>query len=133
MKLAILHRPVVATLLVASLALSAGCPARAVTKPPVTTPVTQSSDLTADGKHVAITRLYKGECVGGRGGCYSVTLEPDGTYRHMLLDAAVTGTYEIASGQVTLTPNGDALPQTMTLSADLTRLDDMVYEPAIEP
>lgn len=127
-----LRRLVVAATLVAPLALTAGCPARAVTPPP--TPVTPAGDpmLTADGQHFATTRLYQGECVGGRGGCYSVTLEPDGSFRNMLLDAAILGTYVIAGDQVQLTPNG-APPSTMTLSADRTKLDDFVYQPAIEP
>ena len=88
--------------------------------------------LTADGHHFAASRTYQGECMpaGSRGGCYSVTLEPDGTFRHWLLDAAVTGTYSIDGDQVALTPNGGAEPSTMTLSADRTKLDDFVYQPA---
>lgn len=89
--------------------------------------------LTADGKHFAADRLYKGECVGGRGGCYSITLRADGTYSHMLLDAAMLGTYVIDGDQVQLTPDGDAPPQTMTLSADRMKLDDFVYEAAAAP
>lgn len=129
-----LRRLVVATTLLAPLALT-GCPARAVTPPPapVVHPPTTDPMMAADGKHFAMTRLYKGQCVGGRGGCYSVTLEPDGSFRNMLLDAAITGSYVIAGDEVQLTPNGGALPSTMTLSADRTRLDDFVYEPAVEP
>ena len=129
-----LRRLVATTTLLAPLALFAGCPARAVTPPPG--PVVQPGTdpmMAADGKHFAMTRLYKGECVGGRGGCYSVTLEPDGQFRDMLLDAAIIGTYAIVGDQVTLTPSGDAPPSTMTLSADRTKLDDFVYVPAVEP
>lgn len=91
--------------------------------------------LTADGKHFAASRTYQGECMPAqsRGGCYSITLEPDGSYRQMLLDAAVTGTYVIEGDQVSLTPGGDMPPATMTLSADRTKLDDYQYQAAPEP
>lgn len=127
------HRLVAATALVVPLVLTAGCPARAVTRPPVVAQPTPDPMLSADGKHFATTRLYQGECVGGRGGCYAVTLEADGSFRNMLLDAAITGTYVIEGDQVHLTPNGEAPPSTMTLSADRTKLDDFVYQPPIEP
>lgn len=110
----------------------AGCPAKKVAAPPTTGEVAGDPLLTADGHHFAQTRFYKGECMpaGTRGGCYSVTLNPDGTYSHMLLDAAVTGTYSIDGDQVALTPNGGAEPSTMTLSADRLKLGDFVYEVA---
>ncbi len=86
--------------------------------------------LTADGRHFAASRTYQGECApaGSRGGCYSVDLQPDGSYRHMLLDAPITGTYVIAGDQVNFTPAGAAPPSSMTLSADRTKLDDYVYQ-----
>ena len=69
---------------------------------------------------------------GSRGGCYSVTLDPDGTYRHMMLDAAITGTYQIDGSTVAFKPNGEAQPTTMTLSADRTRLDDFVFQTPVQ-
>ena len=122
--------------LAVSSSLLAGCPARPATPPPTTQePPAGDPTVTADGKHFAASRTYQGECMpaGSRGGCYSVTLEPDGQYRHVLLDAAITGSYEIAGDQVTLTPSGDAQPHTMTLSPDRLRLDDFVYQPATAP
>ncbi len=122
--------------LAGALALGAGCPSRAVVPPP---PVVQQPvgdpDLTADGKHFALARKYQGECMPAqsRGGCYWISLEPDGTFRNMLLDAAITGTYEIKGDQVLLTPSGDAPPSAMTLSADKLKLGDFVYQPAVEP
>lgn len=133
-------------LLASSLALVAGCPAHTVEPAPtpevapppevVPPPVQAGTDplLTADG-HFAVARTYKGECApaGSRGGCYSITLEPDGHFRHMLLDAAVSGTYVVKGDAVNLTPEGAMPPSSMPLSADRTRLGDYVYQPAIEP
>lgn len=101
------------------------------TPPPGDRPATPDPMLTTDGQHFAASRTYQGECApaGSRGGCYSVSLEPDGSYRHMLLDAPITGTYVIAGDKVNFTPAGAAPPSTMTLSADRTRLDDYVYQP----
>ncbi|MBK9036519.1 MAG: hypothetical protein IPL61_35605 [Myxococcales bacterium] len=120
-------------------ALAAGCVLTSSKAPPPPSggPVAPAADpaLTADGQHFAASRTYQGECAppGSRGGCYSVTLEPDGGYRHVLLDAAITGTYVISGSQVQFTPAGSAPPETMTLSADRTRLDDFVYQPADGP
>lgn len=133
--------------LCATLALACGCPGggstpvatggqgQTVSKPPVTQGPADDAALTADGKHFAISRTYRGECMpaGSRGGCYEVTLEADGSFRNMLLDAAIIGTYEINGDQVKLTPSGEAPPSTMTLSADRTKLDDYVYQPRVEP
>lgn len=136
MKLPSLRGSLVSAALAAAALAAAGCPSRAVT--PAPPPVVQQptdSDLTADGKHFAVSRVYKGECMpaGSRGGCYSITLDPDGHYRNWLLDAAISGTYEIAGAEVRFTPEGDAPPSTMTLSADRTTLDDYRFEPAVEP
>ena len=127
-------------LALASLLLAGACHGSSTVTTPTTgnqPPVTQSGDplLAADGKHFAADRTYKGECMpaGSRGGCYSITLDPDGHYRNWLLDAAISGTYEIAGAEVRFTPEGDAPPSTMTLSADRTTLDDYRFEPAVEP
>lgn len=126
----ILSRVLVAAVLGTGLIAAAGCPSSAA-KPVVQQPPTGGDPLfTADGKHFAASRTYQGECMpaGSRGGCYSITLEPDGSYRHVLLDAAVSGTYAIAGDDVSLTPDGDMPPQTMTLSADRSRLGDFAYQ-----
>ena len=126
-------------LALAALAPLAGCPAPAATPAPVEpTPTTTdpqppaSTDpvLTADGRHFAAARTYQGECApaGSRGGCYSLTLEPDGRFRHMLLDAAVSGTYVIAGDQVQLTPDGAAPPQSLPLSPDRGKVGDYVLK-----
>ncbi len=126
-------------LALASLAVVAGCPQRSVAPAPpaIEQPAPASSDplLTADGLRVSASRTFQGECApaGSRGGCYSVTLEPDGRFRHMLLDAAITGTYVVEGDLVRLTPDGEAPPSTMRLSADRTRLGDYVHTPAVEP
>ena len=127
----LVSRILVAAVLGSGLIAAAGCPASSG-KPVVQQPPTGGDPLlTADGKHFAASRTYQGECMpaGSRGGCYSITLEPDGTYRHVLLDAAVTGKYAIAVDEVSLTPDGDMPPQTMTLSADRSRLGDFAYQP----
>jgi hypothetical protein len=148
-KLASIPRTVVAALLGSTLSLACACHGSSTMTTPGNqssggsagggSPVQQGADplLAADGKHFAADRTYQGECMpaGSRGGCYSVTLNADGSYRNWLLDAAMMGTYEIKGDQVMLTPNaGDAPERTMTLSADRTKLDDYVYQPAaIEP
>ena len=134
--ISVLSRPVLAAS-VAALALSAGCvlTSTKAPPPPTTVPPPPAADpmLTADGQHFAAARTYLGECApaGSRGGCYSVTFAPDGSYSHVLLDAAITGTYVIAGAQVHFTPSGAAPAQTMTLSADRTKLDDFVYQPPV--
>lgn len=138
MKLAsVVHRALTLVTLGAALVVGAGCPARKVVAPPPPTIQQPTGDaaLTADGKHFAMTRKYQGECMpaGSRGGCYWISLEPDGSYQHMLLDAAVRGTYEIKGDQVELTPTGEMPPQAMTLSADRTKLGDFEYQPYVEP
>lgn len=141
MKLAaIVHRTLVTALLAATVALAGACPGgganQGVKSGFVPDPQPGGDPLlTADGKHFAASRFYKGECMpaGSRGGCYSITLEPDGTYSHMLLDAAMRGTYVIEGDQVNLIPDGDAQRQTLTLSADRTKLGDFTYEPAAAP
>ena len=43
-----------------------------------------TSVLAMDGKHVAAERVYEGRCApkGSRGGCITITLRPDGTYKN---------------------------------------------------
>jgi hypothetical protein len=113
--------------------LTTGCiiDARKAPPPaPVTQPTPGDPMLTADGLHFAASRTYQGECApaGSRGGCYSITLEPDGAYRQMLLDAAITGTYVITGSMVKFTPSGAAPPSELALSADRTKLGDYVYQ-----
>lgn len=119
-----------APLLALALTTLTACPSGST---PAPSPPTQPADplLTADGRHFAAERTYQGECMPAqsRGGCYSLTLFPDGTYRQVLLDAAVTGAYSISGTTVSLTPDNDMPPATMTLSADRTKLDDYVYQP----
>ncbi|MBE7454250.1 MAG: hypothetical protein HS111_36985 [Kofleriaceae bacterium] len=126
----------------AALPLLAGCPARSVAPPPTapeagpppspSRPTSIDPLITADGRRFAAERTYQGECAppGSRGGCYSITLDPDGRFRHMLLDAAMTGSYEVVGDEVRLTHDGEAPPATLRLSADRTRLGDYVYLPA---
>jgi len=86
--------------------------------------------LTADGRHFAATRVYKGECApaGSRGGCHTLTLNPDGSYRNWLFDAAILGTYQIEGDAVLLTPSGPAAPERLALSPDRTRLGELTLE-----
>lgn len=121
-------------LFAAALSLSAAACIVHTGKPrPAPGPTQPAGDpvLSADGTHFAASRTYQGECApaGSRGGCYSITLEADGSYRQVLLDAAITGTYAISGSTVSLTPGGAAPPSTMTLSPDRTKLDDYVYQP----
>lgn len=59
------------------------------------TPAAGAPALGADGKHFAADTKYQGKCVGGRGGCYTLTFHPDGRAEHLLLDATENGTYHI--------------------------------------
>lgn len=69
---------------------------------PTASPAAGAPSLAADGKHFAAETKYQGDCSppGSRGGCYSFTFKPDGSARHVLLDAADTGTYRIEGGAV---------------------------------
>jgi hypothetical protein len=89
------------------------------------------SILGADGTHVAVERTYVGHCAppGSRGGCLTITLRPDGTYRHVFYDAAIEGTYTISGNTVTLSGPSSGEGETMTLSADGTRLGEMMLRP----
>ncbi len=102
------------------------------TSAPPTTPPPPPADvlLGPDGHHVARERVYEGDCMpqGTRGGCHTVTLRPDGSYRNFLFDAAMDGTYTIDGATVSL-KGPDPEPITMTLSADGTKLDTLVLKP----
>jgi hypothetical protein len=98
----------------------------------VTAPPPSGGELTADGKHFAVERTYKGECApaGSRGGCHTITLRPDGTMRNFLFDAAILGTYEITGNVVALTGSDASMPvEKLTLSADRTRLGELQLQP----
>ena len=96
-------------------------------EPPSTTPAS-TSPLSPDGTHVASERVYEGRCApaGSRGGCLTITLRPDGTYRNFLYDAAIDGTYTIADHTLTLT--GPSGTETMTFSPDYDKLDDLALK-----
>lgn len=86
--------------------------------------------LTVDGRHFAAERVYQGECAppGTRGGCHTLTLRPDGSFRNWLFDAGLEGSYVIEGDSVVLTPSGAAPPERLTLSADRTRLGDLTLQ-----
>ena len=120
------------SLLVAGLAVSSFAACGSLKAPATSEPQPLAHDPLVDTSgHFVASRTYQGECMpaGSRGGCYSITLEPDGSYHQVLLDATVSGTYAIAGDDVHLTPAGDMPPATMTLSADRSHLGDYVYQP----
>jgi hypothetical protein len=97
--------------------------------PPAPAPAAEAL-LGPDGKHVAKERVYEGDCMpaGTRGGCHTVTLRPDGTYRNFLFDAAMEGEYTIEGNVVSLS-RPEPEPIKMTLSADGTMLDALPLKP----
>ncbi len=117
---------------------SSGPAPTGTTTPPTTTPprevppVATPSFLSADGRTVASERTYKGDCApaGTRGGCHTITLRPDGTYRNFLYDAAIEGKYEISNSTVHLAGPAPDSDQHLALAADGSMLGDMAYEPA---
>ncbi len=108
------------------LAACGSSPPKAAPPPP---PSAGDGLLGPDGHHVATERVYEGDCMpaGTRGGCHTVTLRPDGTYRNFLFDAGMDGTYSIDGAVVSL--KGPDQPITMTLSADGTKLDSLALKP----
>ncbi|MEZ4366109.1 MAG: hypothetical protein R2939_07450 [Kofleriaceae bacterium] len=96
-------------------------PAGTTAPPPPTRP-----GLSADGRHLAVDRTFRGRCApaGSRGGCYEITLRADGSYRNLLYDAAIEGSYEISGAIVTLACEGGE-PQQLELAPDLSRLGDL--------
>ena len=113
-----------------------GCSAPATstttsTTPPPTAEPTQGppandGTFTADGKAFASERVYEGNCApaGSRGGCYRLTLRPDGTMEYFMLDAGIGGTYVIEGDAVTITPR-DGQGQKLALSADRTMVGEL--------
>lgn len=101
-------------------------------KPASTNPPAPAADtvLAPDGRHFAKERVYEGDCMpaGGRGGCHTVTLRPDGTFRNFLFDAAMEGTYSIEGSSVAL-KGADPEPIVMTLSEDRSKLDSLSLKP----
>jgi hypothetical protein len=89
-------------------------------------PTQNDGTFTADGRHFAAERVYEGNCApaGSRGGCYRLTLRPDGSMEYFMLDAAVTGTYEIAGDTLTFTPT-DGQAQQLAISADRTMVGEL--------
>lgn len=98
---------------------------------PTTTPLPPPpTTQPADPHHVTAETTYEGDCMpaGSRGGCHTVTLRTDGTYRNFLFDAVMEGTYSI-DGDV-LTMNGPSNePIKMTFSEDRSKLDNLVLKP----
>jgi len=115
-------------MLIAGIAACSAAPDPTTT--PVAPPVRAGDVLGPDGTHVASERVYQGECSppGSRGGCHTVTLRPDGTYRNFLFDAAIEGTYRIEGRTVTLRGPDPGASEQATLSADGTMLGALTLE-----
>jgi len=111
--------------------LAACSAAPAATTTPAPAPPPAGDVLGPDGTHVAHERVYQGECSppGSRGGCHTVTLRPDGTYRNFLFDAAIDGTYRIEGRTVTLQGPDPGATEQLTLSADGTMLGGLTLQP----
>ena len=115
--------------LLLALVFTAACgssPAPTPTTTPLPPPATEPAH---DPHHVDAERTYEGDCMpaGSRGGCHTITLRPDGTFRNFLFDAAMTGTYSIDGTTVTL--KGPSEPIVMTLSDDGKKLDTLALKP----
>lgn len=102
-------------------------PSNTAVDPPASAPEAPSI-VGPGGKHVAAERAYEGRCAppGTRGGCITITLRPDGTYKNFLYDAAIEGTYTISDH--TLTLEGPSASEHMTFSADYEKLDDLTLK-----
>lgn len=127
MKLASLLLPVLVSVAACSGSNGSSTGAPPTTAPaPAPAPAPVSSVLSADGKHFAAERVYEGNCApaGSRGGCYTLTLRPDGTMTYFMLDAGVEGTYEIQGDKLLLSPSGGNL-EPFTLSSDYARANDL--------
>ena len=66
--------------------------------------------------------------MGGRGGAYSIRLCPDGSYRYVLLDAAVQGTYTRDGDTLHLTqPDGTVSEMRFTNDERALDANEMTY------
>lgn len=123
------------TLLVC-LAACGGNPGPATpTEPATPAPTPGAAYLSADGTWVSAERVYEGDCMpaGTRGGCHTITLRPDGTYRNFLFDAAVQGTYVIVGGVVKMIATEPAMAEDLALAADGSMLGTLPLKaPAAE-
>ena len=81
-------------------------------------------------RHFETERVYEGNCApaGTRGGCYRLTLRPDGTMAYLMLDAAVKGTYVIDGDTITITM-APGETQQFALSADRTMAGELKLKP----
>lgn len=90
--------------------------------------------LGPSGIHFATERVYMGDCApaGSRGGCHSITFRPDGTYRNMLYDASIDGTYKVSgepSGTtVIMTASDPDMTQELALTDGGTKLGALVLK-----
>lgn len=103
------------------LAACGGSPGPTTPTEPATPAPTPGADyLSADGSRVSAERVYEGDCMpaGTRGGCHTITLRPDGSYRNFLFDAPVHGTYVIVGGIVKMTATAPEMTEELALSAD---------------
>jgi hypothetical protein len=120
-------------MLIVGLAACGSSPGPTTTSPP---PSSQGpAYLSADGTRVSAERVYEGDCMpaGSRGGCHTITLRPDGTYRNFLFDAAVNGTYVITGNIVKMTATEPAMTEELALSADGATLGTLPLKSTTPP
>lgn len=87
--------------------------------PVVASPPPSSKPTTPAAGHGWLDASFRGECApaGSRGGCYSLTLKADGTFREVLLDATQGGNYSIEGSSLMLVyPRGGPPAKTLTSS-----------------
>jgi len=107
-------------------------PANGATSPTTTAPPSSIASLLGPGgKHFAAERVYKGQCAppGSRGGCITITLRPDGTYRHVHYDMVLDGTYTVSGTTVSLSGAVPGEGDEMTLAPDGRMLGELPLEP----
>jgi FlaG/FlaF family flagellin (archaellin) len=103
-------------------------PSTPVADPPAPSTPVQTSPLSTDGTHFASERVYEGRCApaGSRGGCVTITLRPDGTYRDVQYGMAIDGTYTIDDHTLNMT--GPDMGEQMTFSPDFEQLGDLTLK-----